>query len=1511
MPGHARCMHCGGKARRHCAECTLGVAYCSKACSFADSQLHELEHLHRDRQLVAARLELLTEQHTVVGMIKRQSEALAEYRMEQQNPKRQRVKPSLDEKRKAASAAAQRERLREAERKQWRQKQQRQEAPPQEEPDFMNLDEEPEHFHRADEDSDPWLEDLKNSHRWEQLRRQNAEWDGFKAGLVENLRLSRAEVRAWEEQNANISRAALGLAKGMFTGKMNRDKYQKQLDNAVLRIQQILSRRSDDPDEPETDEEWIDRVGEKLAMAEILRDREDRAMNSEWYEQNQQAAEKCQAKLDELTRQFHPELVGAPSSSAAEAEDDLGDSEYEEDADGQRWLVVSDLELVTRLRLVNRARYHKLNPSDYPSESSEFQVTGADGQPAPGKQVPLDKDGQPISRVPSGEEVAMMYNELRELMTSELEDNSLETAVGRWIRIQRLKATIPQTHPLLEKALRENPSIHPRWRFRVRRVYDKELKTVRLETRILMRVSITRPDTLEEVRRLLDNANQQITVGYSESVQSRFSKLTTALLEKVGSVADKVGGVEVAGGFALAASVAGAVVIGMIQQAAGNTGPPESTLNANLKNADLSRLCPDLSRPAVLPAPFANLQNARDSADTRDRIQLAVAKSSNAVRSRLEAHTTMSNAVTHLVEENLRRLDDEQAPLLANEPAPSLVAHVNRNYALVPGQLEYLAPEDSNPFSLAPSATSPFVTYATQTKMFWTSTMQQAIQNAYPGISPEQVSTVEKEMTSTMITAFEATATKFRPFVELSGLRMDPSQVFERAEDILTSEVVSATELFSASLAGHLGGLSKVRIPREMFEVGLRQGLGKFVRQMQQNRVYLDKQLNQLTTRNQDLALARMSRVSRAADDSLKRYPEANSRYLERIEKGDTPLEARFRAQAELSDTNEATSLLSQAHGFLRMMQPANPTMWSRVKTWLYHALSVVASSISLVIQAGAALGALQAAFAGGAVGATVWAGIGLWSTSARFVQALRSAIYTWRGWRDPNRPDRERYSLFLSEESIRDYESRLARCEDDTSRMKARILAEKNPQLKAKLRAELFGLWRQRYWIRMCLFGFHETLIAPFYESLSFTRKFNRSVFVAELTYMASVETVNSIVDGAIPRFWAWLLSPESGTRMFSTDINSLPVQVLSWSVPAVLGLVVLYKGATSKEGWGWSTVKTTAKFGQLPFSLIRGIWDDSSPVSRGLFWWDTSMWFGDLTSHGLSAVIQGPAAINNYTPKQILDRAFRWTCDAAPGEMSTMQRGLARLYLMTDGLDSSPFDYALKRLWLAPRDGAPDFRGMLPESLLAYARRKWGDDTDEDIARSYLGATALGQALGLHNGIVDAVQEGMDPETVKLIKADMGSTAAERMNKKQWQAYQAEQQAYATEKLEDPEAHLALGESFADAYSAWTADASFNRREVEKVASELYLAAEGQRFDRRNLAQVNALLALAGQRKLTPDQFARVVPPLQGVTAQVDALPPIKALPSEAAAPTVSGRMAQKSSRTSRRRPRSENLE
>lgn len=1499
-------MHCGGKARRHCAECTLGVAYCSKACSFADSELHELEHLHRDRQLVAARLELLSEQHTVVGMIKRQSEALAEYRLEQQNPKRQRVKPSSDDKRRAASTAAQRERLREAERKQWRQKQQRQEAEPQEEPDFMNLDEEPEH--RADEDSDSWLEDLKNSHRWEQLRRQDAEWTGFKDSLTENLRLSRAELRAWEEQNANISRAALGLAKGMFTGKANRDKYQKQLDDAVLRVQQILARSTDVAEEPETDEEWVERVGEKLAMTELLRDQEDRAMNAEWYEQNQRAAEKCQAKLDELTHQFHPNLIGAPSASAQE--EDLGDSEYEEDADGQRWLVVSDLELVKRLALVNRARYHKLSPSDYPSESAEFQVTDAGGQPIAGKQVPLDRDGQPISRVPSGEEVALMYNELRELMTSELEDSSLETAVGRWIRIQQLKASIPQTHPLLEKALRENPRIHPRWRFRVDRVYDRQQKAMRLETRILMRVSITRPDTLEEVRRLLDNANRHVTVGYSEAVQTRFSKLSAALLEKVTSVADKVGGAEVAGGFALAAGIAGAVVIGMVQQAAGNIGLPESSLDANLKSAELHRLCPDPTRPAVLPAPFENLQSARDNADTRDRIQLAVAKISNAVRGRLQAHTTMSEAVTLMVEDNLRQLDEGQAPLLGAEKAPSLAAHVNRNYNLAPNQLGYLAPEDSSPFALAPGATCPLVTFASQTKMFWSSTMQQAIQNAYPGIAPDQIATVEREMSASMITAFEATATKFRPFVELGGLRMDSEQARQRAESILTSEVAAAMDLFSDSLAGHLGGLANARIPRELFEVGIRQGLATFVRQMKQNQVYLDKQLNQLTTRNQELALARMSRVARAADDSLKRYPEANSRYLERIEKGDTPFEARFRAQAELSDTNEATSLLAQAHGFLRMMQPANPTLWGRVKTWLYHAISLVASSISLVVQAGAVLGALQAAYAGGAVGAAVWAGVGLWSTSARFVQALRSAIYSWRGWREPGRPDRERYSLFLSEPAIRDYESRLARCEDELSRMKARMLAEKNSQRKAALRLELFGLWRQRYWIRLCLFGFHETLVAPFYESLSFTRKFNRSVLVAEVTYMASVETVNAIVDGAIPRFWSWLLTPESGSRLFSTAPGSVSVTAASWSVPVALGLIALYKAASSKEGWGWATFKNTARLGQLPFAVIRGIWDSSSPVSQALFWWDTSMWFGELTSHGLNAVIQGPAAINNYTPKQILDRAFRWTCDAAPGQMSTMQRGLARLYLMADGLDASPFDYALKRLWLAPRTGAPDFRASLPAPLLDYARQKWGEDTDEDVARSYLGATALGQALGLHNGIVDAVQEGMDPETARMIRADIGSTAAERMNKKQWQAYQLQQQDYARKEPATAEANVALGESFADAYSAWTADTSANRRESERVASALYLATQGQPFDRKNLAQVNTLLELAGQRQLSPAQFARVVPPLDGVTARIDALSPIKALP-DASPQQVGRRMAHKPSRASRRRPRSEHLE
>lgn len=90
---HRLCMHCGMPARRYCQHdnCQLGVGYCSKACGFADSNIHELEHNHRDHELVRSR-QLRCDNYTMDVQIKRSQDARAEFQeaMEQEAKRQKR-----------------------------------------------------------------------------------------------------------------------------------------------------------------------------------------------------------------------------------------------------------------------------------------------------------------------------------------------------------------------------------------------------------------------------------------------------------------------------------------------------------------------------------------------------------------------------------------------------------------------------------------------------------------------------------------------------------------------------------------------------------------------------------------------------------------------------------------------------------------------------------------------------------------------------------------------------------------------------------------------------------------------------------------------------------------------------------------------------------------------------------------------------------------------------------------------------------------------------------------------------------------------------------------------------------------------------------------------------------------------------------------------------------------------------------------------------------------------------
>ncbi len=85
-------MHCGGVARIICSDCKLQVGYCSKACAFADSHLHEMEHGHENPELINSRYLRASDMDLSVR-VKRAQEAWTEYRSHQARQEAKRQKP--------------------------------------------------------------------------------------------------------------------------------------------------------------------------------------------------------------------------------------------------------------------------------------------------------------------------------------------------------------------------------------------------------------------------------------------------------------------------------------------------------------------------------------------------------------------------------------------------------------------------------------------------------------------------------------------------------------------------------------------------------------------------------------------------------------------------------------------------------------------------------------------------------------------------------------------------------------------------------------------------------------------------------------------------------------------------------------------------------------------------------------------------------------------------------------------------------------------------------------------------------------------------------------------------------------------------------------------------------------------------------------------------------------------------------------------------------------------------
>jgi hypothetical protein len=1423
-----------------------------------DREEHELEHVHLNRSAVAGRL-ALAESHAVPIQIKRQSDAFEAYQRALQEPKRQRV-PKADpaELKRRAVEQEERERARQARRTQ---------APPAQESRRQRV--------HLDKDSESWTA--------ERLTDLSAQYELLRSRARVELRLSDEEWNAWLEQDAIILSSSIALTRGLHDGKLNRAKYMERIEQAGRRIQSILT-RSEYTEEPETEDEWMERVSQHIVGNLELRKRWDSFVNADRNAENEADADACEAELQALTRKYHPESVGAPHQ--------------ETDAEGNKWVLVGEEELRERLLVINRASYRPINLTNL--SETQFQLKTR------GQQIPLtDAEGNPVEQLISDREVGELFNELRRLLIDELPTETLEAATRRWARIYEIKSKIPQGHFLLNEAFTKNPSIHPRWRFHQNRVLVQGVGQ-RLETEIMMRVSVKQEDSLDELYEVLNRANQTLSDGLPLEQKASFIQSTQKMFKKA---VDKAGGRNLATGTLIAATV-----IGCMMKAGANSGDGKDAVQhfTSLPPTLLGQL-PTLDDGSVVPpaqrvtAAERRLEAAVVDAETVDRLVVAIDSITDEDRARHRAEALLAQGIANDVEIAMHKAQNEAAPFLAGDAIPGVEPPdlmPQLRIGLEGRDMRAPPAEDSNPFPLPICSNQIPMAVLMQNEMAHEDLLQNTVGQCFPAASPQQVHAISADLTVSFTAAFKATAAGWNPLIRLMESGTDPAIVNDQARNLLRGSLGLQMPLFASQLSMRLGK-PDVKVPQALFNAGLEAGLVELRRQVAQTKIATSTEMQQISHTANRLPLARMYRTAHPAVDSSKRYPEQNKTYLDRIAKGDSPFQARWYATIEASYTSTVYSGLASVQAQLARLEQANPTAAAYFRQHRAQVAHLAGLGMQLAMSSHSLYLALTAVSSTGLAPVIIPA-LSFTLGMSQLIQLVREYRYQFQVFgASAESQEYLQYQPLLTRAAINSLKAKLVSVQREIDSLKSRagLTGAAWAGNQVVLRSKQF----KKHTLLVALYGPSYTLIAPVFHGLGLLRKLNLSILVASLTVSAAEFTLSSLFNLSI-------------TGIISTVAESLPLQSfipravmetvstgLLFTAIVVPCMAVSWFLPSLKDSSVWTApLGVLGSTAWLPYEVIRGIWTKGSAVDKALSWYYLTMQVADQTSIGYAFATGGKWGIDVRTPSQVLSEAFFWSCTEAPLPDSTdglrrpgdafYQRGLMQFYVQADGINSSPFDYLLKRFW---RLDVKESRGLLPSYLHDYAAGKWGEYTDVDIADSYKASVAMGEVLGLHRKALESRRDAGDADEKAAID-ERSDLPLYELSARQYRDHLA-RRAPMTRNTPDDALHP---ESFRDSVSAWTSNRELVNNDVDRARVEILSHLPNGEFNRNDATQFTTVYRSLGIKQIDPAQARPpelldvdvLMPPVARRLAVLE--PPTMVLP-EPARPPIGGNFQGKSHR------------
>jgi hypothetical protein len=543
-------MHCGRNATRMCAHdnCGLGVYYCSKACSYADSALHAEEHTHQNLDLVSARLDQAAE-HSLLIQIKRSSQAMLEF--------------SRARHRAEASQAAKRQKETGKGRAWERMHYHRATGQP-------RATEDPMEDVRSTAVPDLHFEDglpIEESYGWKAIRESEDLLLRLKTAIRAEYQYTDADWRQIEGRLAVIHKSSTSQVKALMSGKPHSDKHRDIMIAAANELRYLISFGKEFEEPLETVEEFTDNVATQLRRTVRHFNEDEEFASPGIHENRRQHHEETVALVRKaISRQAEPK-IGAPELYGDEPEvEELLQEGLIEDEDG--FLHFRNAAMLREvLGILNIRAIRKVD------------TAGASVEPLPAFVKRYDKEGVLTEVLISELEIKESYNRLVDLLQKPIEGDSNEAIFQRYAEVEELRNRIPLGNFDLREAQGLNPLTRPIWKFVHKRVSDPHGEGIVYDTDISIDIQGLPKNQRDEIKFGIMRFRDGVLIAQEAKQNELIEEILSKTTEKALRDPDQESGVSAATlslGLFLA-GVAGAVIYSL-----SGSGSPEADVNTLL-----------------------------------------------------------------------------------------------------------------------------------------------------------------------------------------------------------------------------------------------------------------------------------------------------------------------------------------------------------------------------------------------------------------------------------------------------------------------------------------------------------------------------------------------------------------------------------------------------------------------------------------------------------------------------------------------------------------------------------------------------------------------------------------------------------------------------------------------------------------------------------------------------------------------------------------------------------------